>query len=58
MEQITRDLHFFADGQELAQGCRMLLHSQETLSLTPAWRFSTYPIHPRLCFLPRSRSKS
>ena len=35
MEQITRDLHLFADGQELAQGCRMLLHSQETLSLAP-----------------------
>ena len=35
MEQITRDLHLLADGQELAQGCRMLLHSQETLSLTP-----------------------
>lgn len=35
MESIIRDLHLFADGQELAQGCRMLLHSHETLSLIP-----------------------
>lgn len=33
MNQIQRDLRLFADGQEIGQGCRMVLQSRETLSL-------------------------
>ena len=35
MQSFVRDLHLFADGRELGRGCRMLLRSQETLSLAP-----------------------
>ena len=31
-----RDLHLFADGREIALGCRMALLAQETLTLRPA----------------------
>lgn len=36
MSAPLRDLHLFADGREIAQGCRMFLTAQETLALRPA----------------------
>ena len=35
MNDFTRDLHVFADGKEVGQGCRMLLMAEEHLSLWP-----------------------
>lgn len=36
MDFLFRDLHLFADGNEIAQGCRLCLTAEETLSLRPA----------------------
>ncbi len=36
MSDFTRDLHLFADGWEIGQGCRMILNALQSLTLRPA----------------------
>ena len=36
MSSYIRDLHLFADGNEIAQGCHLFLQARDTLSLRPA----------------------